>query len=518
MVVLRYQLKCCLKLTQKLQYVSMLLWSALKEARSSKSSLANIWLDIANAYGSIPHRLIFFALERYGVPPKWISIIKKYYVSLWSKSFSDNAPSNWHQHLRGIFAGCTVSIILFLAGINAILEYAMLSSAPNFISSSKTALPLIRGFMDDINIMSTSVAGAQDLLARCSTALKWAGMDYCADKSRSIVIIKGKTMNTTHFTASEPANSTDISCYIPSIQSMPVKFLGRIIDGSISYRKALDELQEKLFEGLKIIDKSSFKGTQKLWILQHLLIPRVQWTLMIYEVPMTFALKLEQKISTFIRKWLKLHNSTSNLCFYSSSSPCPLPVKSLTSILKSAKISGHLLLRDSKDPLVTSSPPSLPSGSWDASDTVRCAESSLTFQKVVGKNQLGRAGLGYSKSIITPDKRSHGYRKLVSSVAKDIDEECIYVKAVQLHLQGQWTRWSDYVQKNLSWNTLLAMPINLLSLTFDTLPSPNNLLRWRIAAEPCFLCDKEICTTAHILGACKKLCHKDGSHSDTTLS
>ena len=371
-----------------------MVWSELKEARSSKSSLANIWLDIANAYGSIPHRLIFFALERYGVPPKWISIIRKYYVSLWSKSFSDNAPSNWHQHLRGIFAGCTVSIILFLAGINVILEYAMLSSAPNFISSSKTALPLIRAFMDDINIMSTSVAGAQDLLARCSKALKWAGMDYRADKSRSIVIIKGKTMNTTPFTASEPANSTDFSCYIPSIQSMPVKFLGRIIDGSISDRKALDELQEKLFVGLKIIDKSSFKGTQKLWILQHLLIPRVQWTLMIYEVPMTFALRLEQNISTFIRKWLKLHHSTSNLCFYSSSSPCPLPVKSLTPILKSAKISGHLLLRDSKDPLVASSAPSLRSGSWDASDTVRCAESSLTFQKVVGKTQLGRAGLG----------------------------------------------------------------------------------------------------------------------------
>ena len=37
-------------------------WSALKEARSTKSSFANIWLDIANAYGSIPHRLLFFVV------------------------------------------------------------------------------------------------------------------------------------------------------------------------------------------------------------------------------------------------------------------------------------------------------------------------------------------------------------------------------------------------------------------------------------------------------------------------
>ena len=39
----------------------------------------------------------------------------------------------------------------------------------------------------------------------------------------------------------------------------------------------------------------------------------------------------------------------------------------------------------------------------------------------------------------------------------------------------------------------------------DVLPSPSNLRRWRICSEAsCFLCHKEVCTTAHILGACKK--------------
>ena len=57
------------------EHMSMV-WSALKEARSCKTDLSTIWLDVANAYGSIPHRLIFFALERYGVPPTWISLIK----------------------------------------------------------------------------------------------------------------------------------------------------------------------------------------------------------------------------------------------------------------------------------------------------------------------------------------------------------------------------------------------------------------------------------------------------------
>ena len=39
------------------EHLSMV-WHALKEARAQKSNLAIIWLDIANAYGSIPHKLI----------------------------------------------------------------------------------------------------------------------------------------------------------------------------------------------------------------------------------------------------------------------------------------------------------------------------------------------------------------------------------------------------------------------------------------------------------------------------
>ena len=81
-------------------------------------------------------------------------------------------------------------------------------------------------------------------------------------------------------------------------------------------------------------------------------------------------------------------------------------------------------------------------------------------------------------------------------------------KAVQLQVQGQWTRWLNYIQQDFSWATLMAMPPNLtlfcLASTFDTLPSPTNLKRWRITAEAKYtLCCKDVCTTAHILGACK---------------
>ena len=52
------------------------------------------------------------------------------------------------------------------------------------------------------------------------------------------------------------------------------------------------------------------------------------------------------------------------------------------------------------------------------------------------------------------------------------------------------------------------MPVNLssfcISSTYDTLPSPSNLKRWKVTTEAsCFLCNKDTYTTSHILGACK---------------
>ena len=290
------QKACIEKVPGSWEHISMV-WAALKEAKSKNLSLATIWLDIANAYGSIPHKLIIFALHRYGVSPKWIHLIETYYSGIFSKSFSQEAPSSWHRrHQRGIFAGCTLSIILFLAGMNIILEYSLVVTTPQF-HLYNISLPPMRAFMDDLNIMSSTICGAKTLLSRCTIALNWAGLTSRADKSRSIVIIKGRSMSTTPFSVSSPRELSDFTSFTPSIHSRPVKFLGRIIDGSISDRKSLDELEKKLLDGLNIIDTSHFTGSQKLWFLQHLLIPRIQWPILIYEVPISLALKLEQKAS-----------------------------------------------------------------------------------------------------------------------------------------------------------------------------------------------------------------------------
>ena len=111
-----------------------------------------------------PHKLVVFALHRYGVSPQWIRLIETYYKGIFSKPFSQSATSSWHRHQRGIFAGYTLSIILFLAGMNIILECSMQTRVLKFTTNSKT-LPLLRAFMDDPSLMTTKVSEAETLFS-----------------------------------------------------------------------------------------------------------------------------------------------------------------------------------------------------------------------------------------------------------------------------------------------------------------------------------------------------------------
>ena len=79
------------------------------------------------------------------------------------------------------------------------------------------------------------------------------------------------------------------------------------------------------------------------------------------------------------------------------------------------------------------------------------------------------------------------------------------LKAVQLLLQGQWTRWMNYVQQDFSW---ITMPGNLTSFclasSYDSFPSPTNLKRLRITTETmCTICSIDEYTTTYILSVCK---------------
>jgi len=49
----------------------------IREARIRNGDLTLVWLNLANAYGSIPHQLISVALEHYHIPDQAQKLVKE---------------------------------------------------------------------------------------------------------------------------------------------------------------------------------------------------------------------------------------------------------------------------------------------------------------------------------------------------------------------------------------------------------------------------------------------------------
>ena len=86
-------------------------------------------------------------------------------------------------------------------------------------------------------------------------------------------------------------------------------------------------------------------------------------------------------------------------------------------------------------------------------------------------------------------------------------------KSLETNLQNI----TSYVQHNVCWVSLMAMPANhttsCLASPYETLPSSTNLKRERITTEAmCTLCGKDVCTTAHVLGV-GKVSPQQGRHT-----
>ncbi|XP_057290912.1 uncharacterized protein LOC130613610 [Hydractinia symbiolongicarpus] len=118
------------------------------------------------------------------------------------------------------------------------------------------------------------------------------------------------------------------------------------------------------------------------------------------------------------------------------------------------------------------------------------------------------AGLGLVSHKSVPEIGTHSYRKLVSDGVQDNEEDIYYARAVQLHVQGNWTKWCSFIKYDLSWKNLLSLPQSLSSFcigaTYDRLLSPTNLVKWGTQSDKsCTLCKKPSCNMSYILGACK---------------
>ena len=472
----------------------------LREAREYKGDLVVLWLDLANAYGSMPHQLVHETLERHHVPAAVRALILDYYGDFSLRVSAGSTTSEWHRLEVGIITGCTISVILFALAMNMLVKSAE-PECRGPKSRSGIRQPPIRAFMDDLTVTTESVPGGRWILTGLEKLMGWARMSFKPTKSRSLVLKKGRVADKFRFSISGTP--------IPTISEKPIKSLGKFFDSSLRDAASIKATCEELEGWLKDVDKTGLPGKFKAWVYQHGILPRILWPLLLYEFPITTISDLERRVSRYLRRWLGLPRSLSNIALYGKTCKLTLPLKSIEEEFKVLRAREVLQFRESADSKVSGAGVAVKTGrKWRAEAAVEQAESRLRHRVLVGTVARGRAGLG---TLISPrfDKaRGKERRQLVQNEVRAVVEEERSSRAVGMRQQGAWTRWEQVVERKISWADLWrAEPHRikfLVQAVYDVLPSPSNLHSWGLVDTPaCPLCQGKG-TLEHIMSCCPK--------------
>nr|BAC82600.1 reverse transcriptase [Danio rerio] len=345
----------------------------IREAREGRGDLAVLWLDLTNAYGSIPHKLVEVALEKHHVPQKVKDIIIDYYSKFSLRVSSGQLTSDWHQLEVGKAFNCS------------------------FNDS------------DSIRETSTNMKG-------------W----------------------------------------------------------------------------LKAVDKSGLPGIFKAWVYQHGILLRLLWPLLIYEVPMTVVEGFELKVSCYLRRWLGLPRSLSNIGLYGNTNKLKLPFGSVREELIVARTREHLKVSRAETVVRKGR-------KWRAAEAVKQAATRLKHKAILGAVAQGSARLG-SLAATRYDLASRRERqRLVQEEVCASVEEKRSSRAMAMPQQGAWMKGKQAMEWNVKEGHLDIQPPENQVLDPRGLRRSSQTLKpvhvGRVDTPTCPLCSKP---GTHSLSSCSK--------------
>jgi len=154
---------------------SFMLWEALREAKEHTRQIVTTWIDLANAYGSVRHNLIQFALHWYHVPDIIQDLIFDYYDKLMAKVETKNWATGFFIFDIGLFQGCVLSTILFLAVFQLLIDILRPyeEKLGYTFKLAKGIKLLAEAYADDLDLTTSNAPKNQRLCDLTDKWLKW---------------------------------------------------------------------------------------------------------------------------------------------------------------------------------------------------------------------------------------------------------------------------------------------------------------------------------------------------------
>lgn len=103
-----------------LEHTSMI-WHQIQSAKREGRDLHVLFLDLTNAFGSVPHSLIWTAFNFFHIPNTITNLVRNYFQDLQFCIQPTEYTTSWQYLEVGIMAECTISPLAFAMAMEVII-------------------------------------------------------------------------------------------------------------------------------------------------------------------------------------------------------------------------------------------------------------------------------------------------------------------------------------------------------------------------------------------------------------
>ena len=467
---------------------TLVMGELLSHAKRNKRTIHVTYFDLADAFGSVEHNLINFALQRNKIPKTVCTYISNLYSQLEGTVRGPNWTSKPFNFKRGVFQGDPLSPIIFLLVFNPIIQVLKNHESLhgyNMEGEKYITLP----FADDFCLITSDKRKHQKIMGEIHEITKSMNLTLKPSKCKSISICSGKP-NVCQFKIGDNVLKTT--------KEAPQKFLGKYITHGFKSKDVYDIIQSNLSDHISNINKSQVRNEFKLRVYIQYSIPSLRYMFSVHELTDTQLTTLDHIHTNAIKSWLNVpkYGSIPAILY----SPDGLSFPKLSGIYLEAHTLSYARC--------------LVKGDKRVIHALQCKiehESSWKQKmKAFGSrrwNQHYHAACEASSPTPNNSSRWNVVKANVKQNLKTEREHQWRDTIKPLLVQGNMLKLIDAENSDLTWKSIIYnLPRGVLSFavkaTIDFLPTFTNLRTWgkRINVK-CNLC-KNTQTLLHVLNNC----------------
>ena len=281
---------------------SILLNELMAHTRRTKGDLIATTIDCTNAFGSVPHNLIFEVMKTMNIPSVIQAIVHRMYEGASTKITTARGTTNKISWRRGVKQGCPLSPLLFNFCLEPLLHTLESHHRQDGVVIANHAIQA-QAYADDIVLLSQTVQGMKFLINTTENFMKWSQMQINPAKCTCASYL----MNDQRRRCSLEKlyiNNQEIQCLTLAEST---RYLGSPLASNSRTRMKANEIHVKETEVLlEKVKASRLTINQKLHALKTFVIPHLDFRFLNTEMQRKSISNLDKKIRASVNEMMHI--------------------------------------------------------------------------------------------------------------------------------------------------------------------------------------------------------------------